>query len=103
MTLTEAGACGTPAVASDIAGHRDAVVAGRTGLLADGEDGVAAAVGRLLRDGPLRARLAAGALEHARGFTWEAAARATLEALAEQVRSPAPDPYPVPLGAGVVA
>ncbi len=33
MTLTEAAACGTPAVASDIAGHRDAVVDGVSGLL----------------------------------------------------------------------
>ena len=35
MTLTEAAACGTPAVATDIAGHRDAVVDGESGLLVD--------------------------------------------------------------------
>ena len=35
MTLTEAAACGTPTVATDIAGHADAVAAGRSGLLAD--------------------------------------------------------------------
>ena len=35
MTLTEAAACGTPAVVTRIAGHADAVVDGRTGLLAD--------------------------------------------------------------------
>ena len=34
MTLTEGAACGTPAVATDIVGHRDAVDAGRSGLLA---------------------------------------------------------------------
>jgi glycosyltransferase involved in cell wall biosynthesis len=34
MTLTEAAACGTPAVASDIAGHRDSVAPGLSGLLA---------------------------------------------------------------------
>ncbi len=34
MTLTEAAACATPSVATDIAGHRDAVVDGRSGLLA---------------------------------------------------------------------
>ena len=34
MTITEAAACGTPAVVTDIAGHRDAVVDGVTGVLA---------------------------------------------------------------------
>jgi len=84
MTLTEAGACGTPAVASDIAGHRDAVVHGRSGLLADGEEAIAAAITRVLGDPALRARLGAGALAYAQKFTWEAAARATLEVLAEE-------------------
>ncbi|MDA8309924.1 MAG: glycosyltransferase family 4 protein [Actinomycetota bacterium] len=103
MTLTEAGACGTPSVASDIAGHRDAVVDGRTGLLAgDGADGVAAAIRRMLGDAALRARLGAGALAHAQRFTWEAAASSTLQALAEEACWLAGD-YPVPVGAGVVA
>ena len=40
LSLTEAAACGTPAVATDISGHRCSVVAGRTGLLvAPGELG----------------------------------------------------------------
>ena len=102
MTLTEAGACATPAVASDIAGHRDAVVHGRTGLLADGEEATAAAIRRLLGDAALRARLGAGALVHAQSFTWEAAASATLEALAEEACWVAGN-YPLSLGTGVVA
>lgn len=84
MTLTEAGACGTPAVATDIAGHRDAVVHGRTGLLTSASDELGAAISSLLDDEELRARLGAGALHHARRFTWEAAALATLETLAEE-------------------
>ena len=47
MTLTEAAACGTPAVASDIAGHRDAVVDGQSGLLAADVDALAAALRRV--------------------------------------------------------
>ena len=35
MTLTEAAACGTPAVATGIAGHRDSVADGKSGLLVD--------------------------------------------------------------------
>jgi len=86
MTMTEAGACGTPVVASDIAGHRDAVLHGRTGLLADGADGVAAALVEVLTDAGLRERLGRGALERSRWFTWQAAARSTLEALADESR-----------------
>ncbi len=84
MTLTEAAACGTPAVASDIAGHRDAVLDGRSGILADGVEGMAAALATVLTDAALRARLGQGALERSRWFTWQATARATLEALASE-------------------
>ena len=34
LTITEAAACGTPAVATDISGHRSSVVDGVTGVLA---------------------------------------------------------------------
>jgi glycosyltransferase involved in cell wall biosynthesis len=84
MTLTEAGACATPAVATDIAGHRDAVLDGQTGLLADGIDGMAAAIVEVLSDDAYRARLGHGALERSRWFTWQVTARATLEALASE-------------------
>ena len=38
MTVTEAGACGTPAVVTRIAGHIDAVEHDRSGLIVDGRD-----------------------------------------------------------------
>ncbi len=83
MTLTEAAACGTPAVATDIAGHRDAVVDGQTGLLVpDSVPAMAGALARVLLDPELRDRLGRGARERARWFTWAATARATLDALA---------------------
>jgi len=84
MTLTEAGACGTPAVASRIAGHRDAVVDGSTGLLADGVEDVAAALSRLLGDDLLRSRLGRAAEHYARSFSWDATAARTLEALVDE-------------------
>jgi glycosyltransferase involved in cell wall biosynthesis len=82
MTITEAAACGTPSVVSDVAGHADAVVDGETGLLCRGGDALRAGLDRLLRDGDLRARMSAAAREHAARFTWEATARGTLEVLA---------------------
>jgi glycosyltransferase involved in cell wall biosynthesis len=83
MTITEAAACGTPSVVTNVAGHADAVVDGVTGLLADRADEFRAALGSVLRDRGLRERLSAGAREHAARFTWEATARGTLQVLAD--------------------
>jgi glycosyltransferase involved in cell wall biosynthesis len=83
MTLTEGAACGTPAVATRIAGHADAVAEGSSGLLVDDRRALAPALERIIADDALRARLSAGALEHATKFTWGATAYGTLEVLAE--------------------
>ena len=88
MTLTEAAGCGTPAVATAIAGHVDAVLDGESGLLVDRTtpDGVgdfAEALTRVLTDDVLRNRLSKGALSRAGDLTWQATARRTLVALAE--------------------
>jgi len=89
MTITEAAACGTPAVATRIAGHSDAIVDGRTGLLVDDSAELAHALDRLLADDKLRARLARAAEDHASMFTWGATALGTLEVLAaEALRRP---------------
>lgn len=90
MTITEAAACGTPAVVTDIGGHRDAVVAGVTGLLAAPDD-LAPALVRILRDPDQRDRLGRGAAAHAATLTWEATAAGTLTVLASEAarrRSP---------------
>ncbi len=86
MTLTEAAACGTPAVATRIAGHLDAVVDGTTGLLAEGRDGLTAALERVLTDPDLRDRLGRAALGHAAGLSWERTALETLRILTRSVR-----------------
>ena len=69
MTLTEAAACATPAVATDIAGHRDAVDAGRSGLLV-ADDALGDGIARVLTDDALRATLSSGALGSAARFDW---------------------------------
>jgi glycosyltransferase involved in cell wall biosynthesis len=88
MTLTEAAACGTPAVATNIAGHADAVVDGESGVLVDDVADLSSALGRVLGDEVLRSRLSKGALERARWFTWDATARRALEALADEASPP---------------
>jgi glycosyltransferase involved in cell wall biosynthesis len=84
MTITEAGACGTPAVATRIAGHSDAVVDGTTGLLVDDATSLAEALDRLLGDDARRARMARATQEHSAAFTWGATACGTLEVLAAE-------------------
>ncbi len=84
MTLTEAAACGTPAVVTRTVGHRDAVVHGQTGFLAEDMDGLVDAMHAVVSDPKLRARLGAGALSFAQDFTWEATAHATFAVLADE-------------------
>jgi glycosyltransferase involved in cell wall biosynthesis len=81
ITNLEAGACGTPSVASDSPGLRESVVHERTGLLVPHGDvpAMAAALRRLAQAPREVERLGAGALEFARSFTWE---RTTDETLA---------------------
>ena len=95
MTVTEGGACGTPAVATRIAGHVDAVVDGETGLLADGIEGLTPAFGRVLGDPELRDRRGEEARRHAARFTWEAAAETVLDVLGVRpTSSPRGTPLP---------
>jgi glycosyltransferase involved in cell wall biosynthesis len=84
MTITEAGACGTPSVATRIAGHEDAVRDGVTGLLADNEAAFTAALDRMLSDPALRERMGTAAHDRAAELTWGATARGTLEVLAAE-------------------
>jgi glycosyltransferase involved in cell wall biosynthesis len=83
LTITEAGACGTPSVVTRIPGHVDAVVDGVSGRLVDGVDGLAGALCELLTDDDERARLARGALEHAASLRWDRSAQTILEALCD--------------------
>jgi glycosyltransferase involved in cell wall biosynthesis len=84
MTITEAAACGTPSVATRIAGHTDAVVHERSGLLVDDPIQMGAAIERVIADDALRASLSSGALSYATRFTWGATALGTLEVLANE-------------------
>ena len=84
MTITEAAACGTPAVATRIAGHSDAIIPDRTGILVDDARELSIAFDRLLSDDDTRNRMAAAAHENAAHLTWGATACGTLEVLAAQ-------------------
>lgn len=83
MTLTEAAACATPAVATDIAGHRDAVIDGRSGLLATTDDDLAGLLVEAM--GSRWDQLSAGALTAATRFDWDRTAAGVFRILASTV------------------
>jgi glycosyltransferase involved in cell wall biosynthesis len=81
MPVLEAMAAGVPLACSEIPPLRE--VAADAALYFDplDENALAAALARLVRDEPLRAHLSRKGRERARSFTWERAARETLNAL----------------------
>lgn len=85
LSLTEAAACGTPAVATHIAGHRDAVRDGVSGVLTDGTaEALAGGLVQVLRDEPTRDRLRRGALQRATELSWEKTALGVMRVLAHE-------------------
>jgi len=97
LTVIEANACGTPVIASDVEGLRDAVRDGETGLLyrfGDVAD-LAGKITRLLTDERLRQTLTQNAIEWSKKFDWEKAAQETLLLLKNRAkRTPIPSSPP---------
>lgn len=88
VTVIEANACGTPVVATDVPGLRDAVVDGTTGRLVPfgSRERMEEAILALLDDDAERARLGAGAVRWAARLSWDDSARAMLAAIERVVR-----------------
>ena len=78
LPALEALACGVPVIAASTSAFPEVV--GDAGLLVDPESdaALAAALERVLTDPALAGRLRAGGPAHARQFSWDASARATL-------------------------
>lgn len=87
MTVLEAQACGAPVLASTTSSLPEVV--GDAGLLVDPRDVGAIADGllRLATKPDLRADLRARGLKHVKGWTWDRAARQTLDVLERAGRS----------------
>ncbi|TQK72856.1 D-inositol-3-phosphate glycosyltransferase [Nocardioides sp. SLBN-35] len=81
LVAAEAQACGAPVVAAAVGGLTTVVRDGRSGLLVDTHEphDWALALERVVADPAYRDRLAGGALEQARQFSWEATATHTVE------------------------
>jgi glycosyltransferase involved in cell wall biosynthesis len=87
VTVIEANACGTPVIASDVPGLRDAVVDGKTGFLVPfGDvDGFAQRMLEVLTDEELRRQLSDEAMVHALRFNWDDSADAILKIIEEVI------------------
>jgi glycosyltransferase involved in cell wall biosynthesis len=81
IPLTEAMACGTPIITSNVNGLKE--IAGDAALGVDPTDTVAIgdALSRVMADPDLRAHLSRKGLERSARFSWEACARETLAVL----------------------
>ncbi len=88
ISTIEAASCGTPVLASNSEGLREAVRHEETGLLIPHEDVEAWAhrMVDILTDVPLRERLGATGVEWAKRFDWDAEAR-TMRILVEELAS----------------
>jgi glycosyltransferase involved in cell wall biosynthesis len=84
VTAIEANACGTPVVAFDVPGLREAIVDAETGLLVPEGGDLSGAIVTVLTDASLRARLERGALARAQEFSWDRAADAMLDVIARE-------------------
>lgn len=84
LVVTEANACGTPAIVYDVPGLRDSVRNEATGLVVDpGPKYLSAAMLRMMADPALRARLAVEAKEWSSTFSFDNAASIVLGRLQE--------------------
>lgn len=81
LSVIEANACGTPAVAHAAPGLREAIADGESGLLVPENEDLSAALERVLNDAKLRGNLERGAIVRASEFSWDASARTMMEAV----------------------
>ncbi|MEO6652933.1 MAG: glycosyltransferase family 4 protein [Ilumatobacteraceae bacterium] len=84
LSLTEGAACGTPAVATDIRGHRSSVRHGLSGILVPAV-ALGDSIADIVSDAPRMDTLRAGALEWASQLTWDASALGITAALHDAV------------------
>ncbi len=89
LTVIESNACGTPVLASNVPGLRDAIKDGSTGILYEygNVDELAGKMVDLLTDNALRKRLGTNAIDWAKTFDWNIAAQQTLKLLEQRIRT----------------
>jgi glycosyltransferase involved in cell wall biosynthesis len=90
LTLLEAASCGTPVVATDIPGHRDAVLDRVNGYLRPVGQEFDDAIVQILMSSDELERLSAEGLGFARRFTWQESAAGIFGSLASEATGSRP-------------
>jgi len=85
LTVIEANACGTPAVAFDVPGLNESILHEKTGRLASDEREFVSCLAEMLSSPGACDELARGAADWAAGFSWDSTASRSLEVLEEAV------------------
>ncbi len=83
ISVIEAAACRTAAVAMRVPGLRDAIIDGQTGRLVQNWDEFGSALTYILTDEAYRGRLSEHALDYSQSFSWEKSAEQLLTRLKE--------------------
>lgn len=88
ITVLEANACGTPAIAYDVPGLRDSIKDGETGLLARSGDikALSETIINMLEDDKLREKLSKNAFVYSKQFSWDESAMQMLKIMEEGTR-----------------
>lgn len=74
MVITEAGACGTPAIVSDVTGLKESVINGKTGIVLSknpSEYELSQAIIRVIEDNNFRKSISKRAHEWSQNFNWD--------------------------------
>ena len=90
LTVVEANACGTPAVAFDVPGLNESIIHGETGLLSRNRQEFTDNLVSTLSDEAVRNKLSQGAMAWAASFTWEQTASATLAMMKQSMNGSRP-------------
>ena len=81
MAVIEANLYGTPAVAFDVPGLAESIRHGKTGLLAQDEEGLTQKICETLMDNILREKLSKNAMNWTSRFSWDRSAKESLSIL----------------------
>lgn len=81
LVVTEANAMGTPAIGYDVAGLRDSIINGKTGILVKSGDveALGKAIINFMEDKDVQSTITKNALEWSKEFSWERSAKVCLE------------------------
>lgn len=88
LIITEANACGTPAIGYNVPGLKDAIKNGETGLLTERNDqkSLAKTILKFFKDNSFREKLTKNALKWSHDFSWDNSASISLKILKKRFK-----------------